>query len=100
MSKRDYCTITILPEGPADVGARLSVALKFSYDLMVIDALKKAIPSADRRWDKDRRTWWVAPRHLEELKVLARTLPEATLIEGDAETDLHTGKAAVQGRLF
>jgi len=32
----------------------------FRYDLDAVEDIKKAIPHTERRWDEDKKLWWVS----------------------------------------
>lgn len=39
----------------------------FHYDLDTVEAIKKSIPHTDRRWNDDKKLWWVSEQYDEKL---------------------------------
>ena len=37
--------------------------LGFHYDPDTVEAIKKAIPHTDRRWNEDKKLWWVSEEY-------------------------------------
>jgi len=35
----------------------------FHYDLDAVESLKKIIPHTDRRWNEDKKLWWVSEEY-------------------------------------
>jgi len=52
---RDYAQLTWDSSG--------ALAFRFSYNPMMVEALKSAIPPTERRWDPSSKAWDVTPRH-------------------------------------
>ena len=48
----------------------------FPYDAGVVDKLKAAIPSYDRRWNPGAKEWWVSA---EREQALRRVLPDVAI---------------------
>jgi hypothetical protein len=48
-----------------------TISFQSPYNAGLVAALKKAIPYSDRRWDRDQKLWFVAPRWAETLANLA-----------------------------
>ena len=48
-----------------------TIGFESPYDPKLVEALKQAIPYSDRRWDRDQKLWFVAPKHAETLADLA-----------------------------
>ena len=74
--------------------------LKSSYSEALIERLKKGIPPEARAWNEAERRWYVRADYGPSLLQLAAHFRVATLIEGAATTDLHTGQRREQLDLF
>jgi hypothetical protein len=88
-----WCLIEIIQGQPR-------LRLTSSYDPLFVEALKRAVPPADREWHERAQCWWVEPRHLTQLERLAKTFRVAERQEGSYTTDLHTGEVREQLDLF
>jgi hypothetical protein len=62
-----------------------------TYDVAFLNALKLGVPSRARRWDEPGQVWYVAAEYGPLLRQLALLYPRARWVEGQQETDLHTG---------
>lgn len=49
------------------------------YSPALVEALKSAVPSTERRWDGTRKVWLVAPAHLDALKAITEAYLGETL---------------------
>jgi hypothetical protein len=88
-----WCLIEVIQDQPR-------LRLTSSYDPLFVEALKRAIPHADREWRERESCWWVEPRHLTRLETLAKTFRIAERQEGRYTTDLHSGRVREQLQLF
>jgi hypothetical protein len=65
---------------------------------LLIAALKRRIPSDERRWDG--QAWYITRAHEATVIELAKGFPVAQWVEGRRITDLHTGRTREQLGLF
>ena len=75
-------------------------AFRFGFRSDLVEDLKRQIPWMERSWDEDARTWYVTADWYLTLLALAFTCDEATLIDGNRMTDLHTGRKREQLDMF
>ena len=68
-----------------------TIGFESPYDPGLVAALKAAIPYSDRRWDRDQKLWFVAPRHAETLADLAEQYlgrrPKVPQVQAQAQTE-------------
>jgi hypothetical protein len=74
--------------------------LKSSFSEEFVERLKTGIPPEARAWNENERRWYVRADYGTYLLQMARYFTRATLIEGAAMTDLHTGQRREQLDLF
>jgi hypothetical protein len=67
-----------------------------TYDVAFINGLKQNIPPRARSWDELGRVWYVALEYETVLRQLALMYPRAHWVEGQQETDLHTGRVVTR----
>ncbi len=76
----------------------------FEADQSIFHQVVRALKSIDfelRSYNADTRAWYIQPSELEKLREIAvRLFENAQLTEGDITTDLHSGRATQQLRLF
>jgi hypothetical protein len=98
MSDQTVCLITIHATAPERDG--LTIGIDSPFDGGVVDALNR-IPWADRYWQKEKRIYWVAGRHLERVKAIClEGYSTVWLIDGQRRTELRTGATHEQLDLF
>lgn len=98
MAEKTTAIITIHATAPER--DRLTIGIESPFDSSVVDALNR-IPARDRWWQKEKRVYWVAGRHLERVKALCLAgYDRVWLIEGSRRTELRTGAAHEQLDLF
>ena len=75
-------------------------AFRFGFRPDLVEDLKRQIPWHERSWDEDAKTWHITADWYLTLQALAFTCDEATLIDGNRMTDLHTGRKREQLDMF
>jgi hypothetical protein len=63
-----------------------------TYDVAFLNGLKQGVPPRARMWDEPGQVWYVAAEYGALLRQLALLYPRARWVEGQQETDLHTGR--------
>lgn len=81
-------------------GTPFAYSFRFSFDPIIVELLKRHVPWQERAWDADATCWYTTAAHLDTLRRLALTCKDATLVEGNRTTDLHTGNTRTQLDLF
>ena len=76
----------------------------FEADQSIFHDVVRALKSIDfelRSYNADTRAWYIHPSQLDTLRQIAvRYFDNAQLAEGDITTNLHSGRASQQLRLF
>jgi len=75
--------------------------IESSYSERFVEDLKRLVPSIDRSWDPEQKTWTVNIKHLPTVKSLVNSCyGKAYLIEGAVTTNLKTGEGIEQTAMF
>jgi len=100
-AKRDHCRTTWGRTFEVTVDQKTGYyVLKSSYSEEFVERLKTGIPPEARAWNEDERRWYVRADYGPYLLQMACHFTRATLIEGAAVTNLHTGQRREQLDLF